>query len=353
MLEQMLIIEDVYGQEESRVGERIKLLLVDDESFLCKQICTNVSWESFGVEMMGYCDNAMDALEQMIDEMPDILITDIKMPVMNGLELIARAKQMNPFLQCVILSGYAEFTLAQAAIEQGVQNYLLKPFSRAELESTLQKCCAQIQKDRSERKLELEQRTELVSRLFQELKVLKEREEQIKPEQLQTILRAYPDFIMLREAMVLFFTYEDYRSEAPKLWISKLYDAESDILKTAADALNDIPRKKEKESELVRKIKNYVQEHYTEESLNLQFIADQVVYLGVKYIGRCFLKETGVKFSEFLLGIRMEKAKQMLREKDYRIEEIAEQVGLGHDVPYFYQLFKRYTGMTPKEYRKY
>ena len=136
------------------MGERIKLLLVDDEIFLCEQISANVPWENYGIELIGYCDNALDALDKMIDEMPDILITDIKMPVMNGLELISRARQMNPFLQCIILSGYAEFTLAKAAIEQGVKNYLLKPFSRTELESTLQQCCVQLQKDRSEKKNE-------------------------------------------------------------------------------------------------------------------------------------------------------------------------------------------------------
>ncbi len=334
------------------MGEKVKLLLVDDESFLCEQISANVPWESYGVELIGYCNNAMDALEQMIDEMPDILITDIRMPVMNGLELIARAKQMNPFLQCVILSGYAEFTLAQSAIKQGVQNYLLKPFSRAELENTLQKCCEQIRKERSEKRMELAQRTQSVSTLFQELKLLKETNARIEPEQLRVIMRAYPDLIMLREAMVLFFTYEEDRSESAKIWIPRLYDAKADIIMTAADALNEIPAKKEKESELVRKIKDYAQQHFMEENLNLQFIADQIVYLGVKYIGRCFLKETGIKFSEYLLGIRMENAKRMLKKEDTRIEEIAEQVGLGHDVPYFYQLFKRYTGMTPKEYRK-
>lgn len=334
------------------MGEKIKLLLVDDESFLCEQISANVPWENFGVELIGYSDNAMDALEQMIDEMPDILITDIKMPVMNGLELIARAKQMNPALQCVILSGYAEFTLAQAAIKQGVQNYLLKPFSRAELENTLQKCCDQILKERSEKKMELEQRTESVSRLFQELKELKENHTEIETEQIRTIMCSYPDLIMLREAMVLFVTYEDERGESAKMWISKLYSAEGNIFKTAADVLNDIPCKKGNESELIRKIKNYAQQHFMEESLNLQFIADRIVHMGVKYIGRCFIKETGVKFSEYLLGLRMERAKQMLKKEDIRIEEIAEQVGLGHDVPYFYQLFKRYTGMTPKEYRK-
>ena len=250
------------------------------------------------------------------------------------------------------MSGYAEFTLAQAAIEQGVKNYLLKPFSRDDLENTLQKCCAQIQKDRSETRMDLQERTESVSRLFQELKSLKETNKKIEPFQLRTVMRAYPDFVMLREAMVLFFTYEDDRNEAAKQWIPRLYEAESDIVKTAADALNDISCRKGKESELVRKIQDYAQQHFMEETLNLQFIADQIVYLGVKYIGRCFLKETGGKFSEYLLGIRMERAKQILKTEDTQIEEIAEQVGLGHDVPYFYQLFKRYTGMTPKEYRK-
>ena len=334
------------------MGERIKLLLVDDEIFLCEQISANVPWENYGIELIGYCDNALDALDKMIDEMPDILITDIKMPVMNGLELISRARQMNPFLQCIILSGYAEFTLAKAAIEQGVKNYLLKPFSRTELESTLQQCCVQLQKDRSEKKMNLQERTENVSRLFQELKGLKEADEKVEPAQLEAIMRSYPDLIMLREAMALFFAYEDDRREASKYWIPRFYDAEGDILKTAAEALNDIPGGKGKESELVRKIKDYAQQHFMEETLSLQFIADQIVYLGVKYFGRCFLKETGVKFSEYLLGIRMGKAKQMLRVEDTRVEEIAEQVGLGHDVPYFYQLFKRYTGMTPKEYRK-
>lgn len=331
--------------------DRIKLLLVDDELFLCEQISANVDWERFGIELIGSCDNAMDALEQMIDEMPDILITDIKMPVMSGLELVAKARQMNPLLQCVILSGYAEFTLAQTAIEQGVQSYLLKPFSRAELENTLQKCCELVKKERSGKSMELKERTESVSRLFQDLRGLREKEENIEPEQIRKIMQSYPDLVMLREALVLISVYEDGRSEFGKKWIPRYYGGD-DILKTAADALNDMVPEKEKESELVRKIKAYVQEHYMDETLNLQLIADQVVHLGVKYIGRCFYKETETKFSRYLLEIRMEKAKQMLKyTENNKIEEIAEQVGLGHDVPYFYQLFKRYTGMTPKEYK--
>lgn len=335
------------------MGERLKLLLVDDEQFFLEQISENVSWEDFGVELIGSCENAMDALEQMIDEMPDILITDIKMPVMNGLELIARAKQMNPLLYCVVLSGYAEFTLAQAAMEQGVQNYLLKPFSKSEFESTLNKCCEQIRRNRSEKRMDLEQRTESVTRLFQELQTLKEMDSETGTEQIRKLMLSYPDLIMLREAMVLFLTNSAEENGIGKKWIAKLFCAEEDLLETAASAINEMPRRKGRESDLVHKIKEYVQLHYTEETLNLQLIADQVVHLGVKYIGRCFMKETGMKFSEYLLEVRMEKAKDMLRSADdNRIGEIADRVGLGHDVPYFYQLFKRYTGMTPKEYRR-
>ena len=86
--------------------------------------------------------------------------------------------------------------------------------------------------------------------------------------------------------------------------------------------------------------------------LNLLKIADQVVHFGPKYVGKCFLRETGNRYSEYLYKVRMEKAKELLvREKDWRIEMIAEAVGLGHEVQYFYQLFKKYTGTTPKEYR--
>ena len=107
------------------------------------------------------------------------------------------------------------------------------------------------------------------------------------------------------------------------------------------------------ESELVRKIKEYTKQYYYQENLNLQWIAECVVHLGVKYVGRCFIAETGVKYSEYLSGIRIKKAKELLRHhRDMRGEEIANQVGLGRNIPYFYQVFKRYTGMTPKEYQK-
>ena len=83
----------------------VKIMLVDDEQFVLERIQKTVSWEQMGMELTGCCTNAMEALDHMINEMPDILITDIKMPVVGGLELIAKTKQMNPSIECVVLSG--------------------------------------------------------------------------------------------------------------------------------------------------------------------------------------------------------------------------------------------------------
>ncbi len=332
-----------------------KLVFVDDERYVREQICTSMDWESLGIELIGNCDNAVDALDLIVDEVPDILVTDIKMPVVNGLELIEKAKQMNPSLQCIILSGYAEFSLAQAAIEQGVKYYLLKPFSGVELEKILQSCCEQIIKERTEWAIPMERRSRVILHLAQELQNMKESGAQLTEDAIRELLEFYPDASLLREAVILLIArhpqgqYIDRSANE----ISRLFEESEDMLAHVAELLNRLPNETKSESELVSSIKSYTKKHYGDANLNLQFIAEEVVHLSVKYIGRCFLKETGVRYSRYLLQVRMEKAKRMLRQTEkYPVEKIAEEIGLGHDIPYFYQLFKKYTGITPREYQK-
>ena len=332
-----------------------KLVFVDDERYVREQICTSMDWEALGIELIGNCDNAVDALELMVDEVPDILITDIKMPVVDGLELIEKAKQMNPALQCIILSGYAEFSLAQAAIEQGVKYYLLKPFSGIELERILQNCCQQIIKERSEWAIPMERRSRVIMHLTQELQNMKETSTEVTANSIRELLAFYPDASLLREAVILLIvSHPQGRYMGGNATdFSKLFADSEDMLHQVAELLNRIPSGTKSESELVSSIKKYTKQHYGDANLNLQFIAEEVVHLSVKYIGRCFLKETGIRYSKYLLQVRMEKAKHMLRQTEkYSIEGIAEEIGLGHDIPYFYQLFKKYTGITPREYQK-
>ena len=107
-------------------------------------------------------------------------------------------------------------------------------------------------------------------------------------------------------------------------------------------------------NDFVHQIISYTSVHYADESLSLQYLADKVVYMNADYIGREFTRAVGQKFSSYLLGIRMEHAKSLMRaDRSLHSYEIAEKVGLGDNPHYFSQLFRKYTGTTPKDYRRF
>jgi two-component system response regulator YesN len=102
----------------------------------------------------------------------------------------------------------------------------------------------------------------------------------------------------------------------------------------------------------VRQVMQYVNSHYTDSSLSLGHIASDVLYLNQDYLGKLFKKECGVKFSDYLMSVRIERARQIiLHTDDLRVYEIAQQVGLGDNSAYFSNLFRKYTGVLPSEYK--
>ena len=103
------------------------------------------------------------------DERPDILLTDIRMPVMDGLELIGQARQMAPELVCAVLSGYDDFPLVQSALRQGVTDYLLKPCRKEDLERALSRCAEEVERAKSGMIYRRGQRKRAVARLCAEL----------------------------------------------------------------------------------------------------------------------------------------------------------------------------------------
>jgi len=117
----------------------IKVLIADDENRICHLIQALVDWDRIAMTVVGMASNGLEALAMIGSENPDILITDIRMPGCNGLELIEKAKKHSPQLRIIIISGYAHFEYAQEAIKYGVTEYLLKPINKIELTDTLQK----------------------------------------------------------------------------------------------------------------------------------------------------------------------------------------------------------------------
>jgi len=105
----------------------LRLVIVDDEKIIRETISTIIDCNSLDIEVIGTCKNGIEAYDMILDEYPDIVLTDIKMPGLSGLELIEKIRQTDEDIKFVILSGYGEFDYAKTAMKYGVKHYLLKP----------------------------------------------------------------------------------------------------------------------------------------------------------------------------------------------------------------------------------
>lgn len=115
------------------------VMLVDDEQFARKGLRTLIDWNSCGFEVIEEADNGEDALLLIKDKKPDIVITDIRMPVLDGLELIRAVNEQNKgeAPAFIIISGYNDFKYAQQAVRYGVHDFILKPIDQEEMTNTL------------------------------------------------------------------------------------------------------------------------------------------------------------------------------------------------------------------------
>lgn len=98
----------------------LKLLIVEDEEIICETLARLTDWSSLGIELIGTCQDGVDAYHMILDECPDIVMTDINMPGISGLELIERIQRTALDTRFLILSGYAEFDYAKRAMKSGL-----------------------------------------------------------------------------------------------------------------------------------------------------------------------------------------------------------------------------------------
>lgn len=103
------------------------LLIIDDEKDVREAISALIDWERLGIRLIGTAGNGIEALNMILDEYPDIVMTDIKMPGLSGIDLIGKIKGINQDTEVIILTGFGEFEYAKQAMQFGVRHYLLKP----------------------------------------------------------------------------------------------------------------------------------------------------------------------------------------------------------------------------------
>lgn len=117
----------------------INVLIVDDEPFIRQGLLLLIDWESYGFQICGQASNGMQALECIRAMQPDLVISDIKMPEMDGMQLAKTLyEQYNGDIKLILLSGFYEFGYAKQAIKYQVDDYILKPIVKTELVQVLE-----------------------------------------------------------------------------------------------------------------------------------------------------------------------------------------------------------------------
>jgi two-component system response regulator YesN len=278
-----------------------KVLIVDDERIIRDGIANVINWEENGFTLLGTAADGIDAYERIKNNVPDIVITDIIMPGMNGIDLIAKVSEEYKDITFIILSGHGEFDYASRAMTFGVKYYILKPCDEDTIMQTMEK----VKKERKEKE-------SLLKNINYSLK-------KVMPQVKEQFLR---EFIMGG-------TYSNYEIA------QKNYENTN---KNYGMVINEVVK--------------CIEDNISNEKLSLTWIAREVLFMNENYLGKLFNKQTNEKFSQYVMRIRMEKAKELIVNNDYKIYEIAEKIGFADNTQYFSQVFKKYTGYTPSEYKK-
>ncbi len=135
----------------SSILKNYSVMLVDDEEDVINVIINKIDWETIGFSVQGYAHNGIEALEMAEEHQPDVVMTDIKMPYMDGLELAKRLKQQYPTIKIIIFSGFDEFEYAKEAIRLEAEEYILKPIDKDELTQVFQRIKESLDKEFNEK----------------------------------------------------------------------------------------------------------------------------------------------------------------------------------------------------------
>ena len=126
------------------------LLVVDDEEIEREGMAQFIPWDSYDMKVVGTARNGAEGLEKIAKYKPDLAIVDIKMPVMNGIEMIRQAKEKYPDMNFVVLSGYGDYEYTSQAMELGVRHYILKPCDESKMIPVLNKAIAELEQARAQ-----------------------------------------------------------------------------------------------------------------------------------------------------------------------------------------------------------
>lgn len=342
-----------------------KVMIVDDEPVICQGMPKLVDWQKYGFFISDTCNNGLQALELATISGYDLIITDIRMPQMDGLDMIHQMQKKGLCDNFIVLSAYSDFSYAQSAIQFGVKDYLVKPINKGHLVASLERTRKLLDEQYQVIKVHQKNYSEvesLESALVSLTQIYKTQNlgdtihwmennllglfgefAPTTPDAIHIIQRLI--FCTVKniseddEGMLYHFAetrdFQSVLSYLKELLSTNLPDSTPLEINVATDAS-------------MKKIINYIKENYCE-NISLRQLSS-IFYMNPAYLGRKFTKVMGQSFISYLNHYRVDRARELLNDPDIMIYEVCSMVGY-KDLNYFYKTFKDIIGCTPSEYR--
>lgn len=364
----------------------IRLLIADDEEDIREGMRVCVDWEGNGIELIGVAESGTQAYDAILAHSPDLVLIDIQMPGMTGLQVIDKIRNEDGLgTAFVILSGYDEFEYARKALTLKVDDYLLKPCSPEDILRAVRTSISRMEIVRS---LSGDTGAEGFFAFYSEhmkkqagrgmprfpypLAVERDLIKAVQVGTAQDVLRQYDAFWtrltahQQAPAMLIdgcFLLYVELYRLLMERGLGDGYDCRplpegmmdgtgEALRQFMADTLTTAHRQlgtRRETSTSVARAMHYINEHFRQE-LNLETVA-RIAHVTPSYLSSLFRQTIGESFVDYVHHVRIDQARHLLTSTALTNMEIAESIGYQSD-KYFAQVFKKMTGITPSQYRQ-
>ena len=361
--------------------DKINVLIADDEKIVREGLLKYVEWDEYNMQVVATAENGEIALDIIGEQKIDLVITDIYMPKVDGMEVIKQLEMMENAPLIVLISGYSDFSYAQTALRSSiVQDYILKPLDFDQMDLVLNKVRHTITSENNsvqfptlnEEEWKIYTNTSATAILrthntvITKLKdgqlneAIEEFEKSIESCKHKNRSRNFISRFCIELAInICELALENIESlnlnkNDPVREITKLSSEEEvieyvkSILTKAHDAMSKMGT--ENISPLIKAVLKYINSNYHNCELSLNMISDEF-HVSTSYISNKFKEEVGTNFIKYLNGLRVKKAKEFLKDLSLKVYMVSSKVGY-EDVRYFSRIFRKYTGYTPSEYQK-
>jgi two-component system response regulator YesN len=359
----------------------IKILLIDDEVWTRNTIKAFGDWDKHGITDIEEASDGVEGLCLIRQNGPQIVITDMNMPGMNGVSLLKILKEEFPNIKLIVVSGYDDFEYARQGIKSNAVDYILKPIDKQELNNAISKCVNEIinlyfSKDTSVYNLAKGVNKNIIRLIMDEKKVIQRLLVEgnclgIK----NTLNRLYDNIIkyeidetsvgnvinkvfseMIEEQILISQgssksaingnPVSNYNETQKMSLIENINYIQDKFEKLVKDMAENVMNK---ESNTVVQVNTYIEIHYTEH-ISLDKLSN-LFFISKEYLSKAFKIRYQQNLMSYVTELRMKKAKLMLEDGDISIKSVAESVGYD-DITHFYHVFKSYYNVSPGDMKK-